>query len=316
MIVRIFCAVFLLLSISMSLHAQNSVKIHEGVEIGEITQWIGAKSDDDSKPLLLFLHGGPGFSSRAYSKKFVKHLKKDFIVAQWDQRGTGITAAWNPDVDSLTLELMYSDTKEVVDYLLKKFEKKKLYLVGFSWGGFLGLHFADEHPELLHAYVSVSSIIHGNGSDSLTLELIREKAKKSNNAEALEEISNIKVPVSSWEQLYFLRKWTTFFSGDKASNKQYPKTLFEEWSLKWMPIFLEASNVNYSETVPKIQCPVYFFLSKRDLVANYTVTQQYFNKLMANHKQVVWFDQSTHEIPSQEPEKFAQELIKVSQSLN
>lgn len=313
---QLFCAIFLLLFIKMSLYAQNSVKVHEGVKIGGITQWIGAKSGDDSKPLLLFLHGGPGFSSRAYSKKFINYLKKDFIVAQWDQRGTGITAAWNPEVDSLSLELMHSDTKEVVDYLLKKFGKKRLYLVGFSWGGFLGLHFADEHPELLHAYISVSSMIHGNRSDSLTLEIIREKAKETNNAEALEEMSNIKVPITSWEKLYLQRKWTAFFSGGEASNKHYPTTLFKEWSVKWMPIFLEASNVNYSETVTKIHCPIYFFLSKLDLVANYKLTQQYYDRLKADQKQVVWFDQSTHEIPSQEPKKFAQELIKISESLN
>jgi proline iminopeptidase len=55
-------------------HAQSKVKVHDGVEIGGIQQWIGAKSDDDSKPLLLFLHGGPGFSSRSYSKRFIKYL--------------------------------------------------------------------------------------------------------------------------------------------------------------------------------------------------------------------------------------------------
>ena len=111
---------FLLFLFSFNiLMAQNSVNTHEAIRIGGIKQWIGAKSNDDSKPLLLFLHGGPGFSSRAYSKKFIKYLKNDFIVAQWDQRGSGITAAWNSPDDSLNLDLMHSDTNEVIDYLLK-----------------------------------------------------------------------------------------------------------------------------------------------------------------------------------------------------
>jgi proline iminopeptidase len=308
--------IILLSLVSIHLSAQNKVKTHEGVEIGGIKQWIGAKSDDDSKPLLLFLHGGPGFSSRAYSKKFVKQLKKDFIVAQWDQRGTGITAAWGSSNDSLTIELMHSDTEEVVNYLLGKFNKKKLYLVGFSWGGFLGLHFAHKHPELLHAYISVSSMIHGDESERRTLELIREKAQQLNNTEALAEISKITIPFASWEELYFQRKWTAVLFDDKANIKQYPKSLFKEWSSKWMPVFLEASKVNYSQTVPEIHCPIYFFLSKNDLVANYSVTQQYFDDLAASRKQLIWFDQSTHEIPSQEPKKFSEELIKISRSLN
>lgn len=311
---RAIHAMFLLVFASGSLHAQNAVKTHEGVKIGGIRQWIGAQSGDASKPLLLFLHGGPGFSSRAYSKKFVEHLTRDFIVAQWDQRGTGITAAWGGATDSLTLPLMHRDTREVVNYLLKKFDKQKLYLVGFSWGGFLGLHFANEHPELLHAYVSVSAVIHGNESERVTLDLLRDHASKSNNAEALEELAKITVPFTSWEELYYQRKWTAFFSGRESDTRAYPKALFREWSQKWMPIFLEASRVNYAETVPALRCPVYFFLSNRDAVANHTVTQRYVDHLTAPEKQVVWFARSTHEIPSQEPKRFALELIKISRS--
>ncbi len=308
---KITATIILLLLFSIDLTAQNKVKTHEGVEIGGIRQWIGAKSDDDSKPILLFLHGGPGFSSRAYSKKFIRLLKKDFIVAQWDQRGTGITAAWNPTNDSLSLELMHSDTEEVIDYLLKKFKKKKLYLVGFSWGGYLGLSYANNHPEKLHAYISVSSMIHGDESERLTLEFIRKEAKSANNKEAIEELSQVKIPFESWEQLYFQRKWIAHFSGTKSTNRTYPKKLFEDWSYKWMPIFLAASATNYDETVKELKCPVYFFLAEKDLVANYEVSQQYFNNLMAKDKEIVWFTKSTHEIPSQEPKKFSQELIKL-----
>lgn len=209
---------FLLYAITLTIssYAQQAVKMHNPVEIGGITQWIGAKGEDDSKPLLLFLHGGPGFSSRAYSRKFVKLLKDDFIVAQWDQRETGITAAWGPFGDSLTLEMFHQDTEEVVQYLLEKFSKEKLYLVGFSWGGFLGLHFANQHPELLHAYISVSSLIHGVESEQQTLETLKEKANATNNTEALNELSQVQIPYRSWEELYFQRKWTSYFFGGRG----------------------------------------------------------------------------------------------------
>jgi len=219
---KILTTITLLLLIN-TVFAQNSVKTHEAVKIGGIKQWIGARTNDDSKPLLLFLHGGPGFSSRAYSKKFIKYLKNDFIVAQWDQRGSGITAAWNSTDDSLNLDLMHSDTNEVINYLLKKFKREKLYLVGFSWGGFLGLNYASKHPEKLHAYISVSSMIYGDKAERLTLDLIRKKAVLANNSECIEELSKINIPFSSWEHLYYQRKWTAHFSGVKASQKTYPK---------------------------------------------------------------------------------------------
>ena len=298
------------------LNAQNSVNTHEGVKIGGIKQWIGAVSDDDSNPVLLFLHGGPGFSSRAYSKKFIRRLRKNFIVVQWDQRGSGITAAWNTSDDTLSLSLMHSDTEEVVNYLLKKFKKDKLYLVGFSWGGFLGHHYANQHPEKLHAYIAVSSLINGDESERLTLESIHQQASEENNMEAISELSKVKIPFNSWEELYYQRKWTAYFSGGPTSKRTYPKKLFEEWASKWMPLFLEASSTDYTESIKTLRCPVYFFISKKDLVANHNISSQYFENLSAEHKTIVWFTESTHEIPSQEPKKFSEEVIKVASSIN
>ncbi len=212
----------------------------------------------------------------------------------------------------ISLELMHSDTKEVVDYLLRRFDRKKLYLVGFSWGGFLGLEYARNYPERLHAYISVSAMIYGDASDRLTLELLKAKANKNQNIQATEELNRIHIPFASWEELYYLKKWTAYYSDEKVSVKTYPKSLFEEWSDKWMPIFQEAASTNVFETVPALDCPIYFFNSKKDLSANYVIADNYFNELKADHKQFIWFFESTHEIPNQEPEKFAQELIEIA----
>jgi pimeloyl-ACP methyl ester carboxylesterase len=301
--------------VTIGSQAQESVKTHEGVQIGGIKQWIGVKGADDTKPLLLFLHGGPGFSSRNYAKKFIKYLQKDFIIAQWDQRETGITSHWGPYSDSLTVDIFHKDTEEVVSYLLKKFTKEKIFLVGFSWGGFLGLHFANEHPELLHAYISVSSMIHPDESEQLTLALLQEKATISGDIAATDEISKISIPFNSWEELYFQRKWTVHFLDKKKFNPNQKK-VFEQWSEKWWPIFIEASKVDYAETVPAIHCPIYFFISKNDFVANYLVAENYFNSLHANQKQIIWFEQSTHEIPTDEPKKFGEELINIVRQMD
>jgi len=292
------------------------VKTHEGVKVGGIKQWIGAKGEDATKPVLLFLHGGPGFSSRVYSKMFIKDLKKDFIIVQWDQRGSGFTAAWGSEDDPISIDLMHQDTKEVVHYVLQKFNKEKLYLVGFSWGGVLGLQFAHKHPELLHAYISVSAMIHGDASEEQTLQLIREKAKQTNNSQAIEELADVTIPFTSWETLYVQRKWTAYFSNAKSSKRYYPKALFKEWSAKWMSIFLEASRTDYSQIVQKIDCPIYFFLSKKDLVSNYKLAEKLVQDIEADQKEIVWFYNSTHEIPSDEPKKFSAAIIDIATSLS
>lgn len=302
------------LIITSTLQAQQAVKTKDAVRINGISQWIGVNGKDDSKPVLLFLHGGPGFSSRPYSRKFIKGLRKDFIVVQWDQRESGITAHWSPMQEPLTLDMFHQDTYEVVQYLLKRFDREKIYLVGFSWGAFLGLHFAHQHPELLHAYISVSGSPYNEESERLTLERLKEKAEASGNEEALAEISQIKIPFQDWETLYFQRKWTAYYSGVKTSNRTYPPSLFEEWSVKWLPLFVEASKVNYFENAAEIHCPIYFFHSNKDYASNYKVTERYFHALKAEHKHMVWFEESTHEIPNQEPQKFSEELINIAKA--
>lgn len=306
--------VIIALVVSSFCLAQKKVKTHEGVRIGGIKQWIGANSKNDQLPLLLFIHGGPGFSSRSYSKSFVKELRRHYIVAQWDQRGAGITEAWSPDAE-ISLDILMKDTEEVVTYLLKKFKKDKLLLVGFSWGNILGLNYATKHPENLHAYISVSGLTNGAVSEEGNLLWLKEQIAKNPNGMANQEVDKIQLPFNSWTDLYYMRKWSAYYSGVKNTERTFPKELFQDWADQWMPIFLKAEEINHSSTITELKCPYFSFLSRLDHVANYEVGESFFNGLKTPDKQLIWFDKSTHEIPTDEPKKFSSELIKIKDFL-
>lgn len=79
-----------------------------------------------------------------------------------------------------------------------------------------------------------------------------------------------------------------------------------------MNLWSAAVKVNHFETIPEIHCPIYFFLSKNDYVANHIVAENYFNHLQAEHKKIVWFNEATHEIPNQQPKKFSSELTAIA----
>ncbi len=297
-------------SLSLTLWGQTKVKLHVGVPINGIKQWIGATGADDSKPLLLFIHGGPGFSSRSYAKYFSKYLKQDFIVAQWDQRETGITAHWSPYTDTLTLELFHHDTRAVVEYLLQHFDRKKLYLVGFSWGNFLGMHFAQEHPEMLHAYVSVSGMLHNARSEVLTLQATRAKARGLQHQEALDDLAEVSFPYQDWQALYRQRKWSAVLLGN-GKLRNYPPALFEDWSAKWFNLFLAASRVDYVATIPELACPVYLLASAGDFVAHHQLTQEFYDQVEAPQKQLVWFPGQEHELPGRLGKAFGKTLLQL-----
>ena len=89
---------FLLILLLMSFVCQsqkfeniNILKIDttEIVQIGGIKQFISIKGNNKENPILLFLHGGPGTSLVESSEKFTEKLKNEFVVINWDQRGTG-----------------------------------------------------------------------------------------------------------------------------------------------------------------------------------------------------------------------------------
>ncbi len=303
-------AVFLLV---VSTYAQNSVKTHEGVMIGGIKQWIGARGDDSSKPLLLFLHGGPGFSSRSYSKKFVKELKKDFIVTQWDQRETGITKHWGPYADSLTLDLFYQDTEEVVDYVIDRFNKQKIYLAGYSWGGLLGMNYANNHSEKLHAYIHVNGMISGDENVERIQKLLLDKSEDLNEVDRA-ELTQIQVPLTSWQDYYLQRKWTAKLLTEN-NNESYSKSLWTEWASKWWGLSSKAFSIDLFEEVKSIDCPIYFFVGRRDYVAYFEVIEEFYQGLDADKKELIWFE-AGHELPSQDYKNFAAELVRISQELN
>ena len=54
---------------SRAARAGRGIDLVEPVTLGGITQWISLRSDDESSPLILFLHGGPGTAQISFSRK-------------------------------------------------------------------------------------------------------------------------------------------------------------------------------------------------------------------------------------------------------
>ncbi len=283
---------FLLLNHHRSF-CQKPIDTSAIITVGGMKQYIQIKGQDGSKPILLFLHGGPGSSLLHKADQVTGKLQQYFLVVHWDQRETGETLRLNKSAEPLTLSLFYNDTHDLIDSLLKKFQRPKLYLAGYSWGSGLGFYIAGKYPELLYAYIAISPVIDQWRSDRLSLAMLKETMGKK----ARKELSLVKIPFENWEQLYVHRKWLLKHEGQKFVSLALPKRFVQAWAVTWFDVWSRACDINLFESLPTIHCPVYFFAGKKDFHTHYSITQKYFNKVSAPKKDLFLFDGVGHGLP-------------------
>jgi pimeloyl-ACP methyl ester carboxylesterase len=284
---------------SFNCWSQAPINKEESIPIGGILQFIQIKGKDDSLPLLLFLHGGPGRSVISYAEKFTSKLQEHFVVVQWDQRQTGKTMELNSSPVPLTLEVFDNDTHELIETLLKRFHRQKLYLVAHSWGTALGFYIAGNYPDLLYAYIPIGSMVNQLESERIVLGMMKDRAVRSSNQYALQELATVRIPFENGEQLYFHRKWLADLNG---IHKKISKSEVTDWSSTWLNIFNDASKLDLNKSLPSIECPIYFFAGRKDYQTNSSITEAYYNRLKAPVKKLFWFEKSGHSIPSSAPD--------------
>jgi len=291
-------------------NAQTPIDTILHLNVGGIRQVVSLKSEDRSLPLLLYLHGGPGNAVAGYADRFTTELQKHFVIAHWDQRNSGRTLQLTIDTTQLHAHRLRDDAYIVVDELLRKFNHEKLYVAGHSWGTYLGFQLAKNHPEKLYAYFAVCPMIDQLESEQIALDLMLERARQSNNKKALTELSEVKIPFTNGEQLYLHRKWLQDYMGSKAKISRQQVV---DWAEMWLNVFNEASEELLSSSMPVLNCPVYFLLGRKDVQTNSKVAEKYYQMLTAPKKGVYWFERSGHSLPTTEPEKFQQVMIRLKE---
>ncbi len=96
-------------------------------------------------------------------------LEDHFTVAWWEQRGTGLSYH-DIQPEGMTAEQFVADTIEVTRYLLNRFGQEKIYLMGHSWGSYIGVQAAAQASELYYAYIGMGQVSYQIQSEQLAYE--------------------------------------------------------------------------------------------------------------------------------------------------
>ena len=101
---------------------------------------------DASKPVIIFLHGGPGQDYRSLLRLAEPHggysLTDDYFLVFWDQRGAGLSK--REGKGTLTQDVYDNDLNTLVD---RYASGRRVFLIGASWGGMYATSYINRHPE-------------------------------------------------------------------------------------------------------------------------------------------------------------------------
>ena len=160
------------------------------VNINGVEQGMFIKSKNINSPVLLFVHGGPGMPEYWLTQRYPTGLENHFTVVWWEQRGAGLSYSTDIPPETMTADQFISDTLEVTNYLRERFGKEKIYLMGHSWGSYIGIQAAAREPELYYAYIGMGQISYQIQSEQLAYEYALEQYKKSGNMNMVQRLES------------------------------------------------------------------------------------------------------------------------------
>lgn len=312
------------------------------IPVNGVNQWLLIRGVDRRKPVLLFLHGGPGAAHIGVMRNYQKELEKHFVVVQWDQRGAGLSGYEPTPDETYTKEQFVADGLEVTRYVRERFQQDKIFLVGHSWGSGLGYMMAIRHPEYFRAFAGLGQMSR-DGEKMAYAETLR-LARETKNQEAIRELELLGPPPyknvpkvkgvlhaaepghEAFAGMQVRFKWSNILGGDaKYINitALFIRELLLSSEYTWADAFAwlkhKAHSVNlmyetcnqdidlYQEGTD-LKIPVFFLLGKWDLLTVPGGAVALMETITAPQKEIIWFD-TGHEIHWEKPKEYQKALI-------
>lgn len=301
-----------------------SEKIH--VNINGVEQGMFVRSANAEHPVLLFVHGGPAMPTYFLDQRYPTGLEQDFTVVWWEQRGAGISYSSDIPRETMTVQQIVDDTVAVADYLRGRFGKDKIYLMGHSWGSFIGIQAAAKAPDRFHAYIGVGQITNQLESERLAYEYMLKECELQRNPKMGKKLKaapfKMTVPLpkpymaTRDTAMHGLGVGTTRDMRSVISGIFIPTWLDREYTLgeklniwrgKWSAnsakLWDQALATDVRIKIPKLEIPAYFLHGRHDYTTSYALAKAYAKQLKAPLKGFYTYENSAHSPIFEEAEK-------------
>jgi pimeloyl-ACP methyl ester carboxylesterase len=312
----------------------------EVLEIGGVQQHILLEGADQTNPVCVFIHGGPGspFPFGVSSRTQYSDITESCTAVFYDQRGSGKSYNKTIDLKTMNINQFISDANEVVDFARTTFKQEKVYLVGTSFGSIIGTNLVHRYPEKIHAYISFGQVTNSIEGQKLAFKWLFDEANNNEDKKTLKLLNEIgEAPYYGEEEGKLgdlLNKYPGYIYSDDKTEKPSVIGLIKgafispDYSLadiykalisgptfsmfKSKDLQNEIINTNLFETVPDIKTAVYFFQGKHDKATNYELAREYFDSLKSpEEKKFITLENSAHYPNTSDFEIFKKGLIQI-----
>ncbi|MGL5722067.1 MAG: alpha/beta fold hydrolase [Brevinema sp.] len=314
------------------------------VEINGTKQWLLIRGQKKDAPIILFVHGGAGDAQIGVFRQYQRELEKNYIVVQWDQRGSGLSGVPFPDRATLHLGQFVDDGISVVAYLKERFRKEKIYLVGHAGGTGIAWFMARDYPEHFYAYAAFNQIAPANHQTFQYIAVLAE-AERRQHTKAVAELQELGSPPwkfmpdnpdknatdPSYASMLKVLKWAKVFQ--ESTHHHHIDHIFArdlifstEYTLKdvisWAETKHRAMNIIYPwvnanlrliDKGVSFEIPFYMFLAEKDLITPPAPADLLFENIQApnNDKKIVIYPNTSHYIFWERTKEYQAALLRV-----
>lgn len=312
-------------ALALSIDPKTGVEETMFVSLGGVEQWIQIRGDDRRNPVLLFVHGGPGSPVSPVSS-VLRTWEKYFTVVMWDQRDAGKTFVRNGAVREMSLPRVTQDGIELTQFLCRHLGKRKIIVLGHSWGTMVGLGMVVRRPDLFSAYVGTGQVVSIAEKEPVIYARTMARLRAAHDEDGIRTLNASGAPPYRSE-LQMRVERTMSERTDIPSERDILRNMipvalvapgWSLWDIYWS---LQASDHAEDATfdadasydarkfATEIRLPFFIITGALDHVTPTDLAKPYFDVVHAPEKQFVVLKGVGHSAVLTEPDVFLHELV-------
>jgi pimeloyl-ACP methyl ester carboxylesterase len=314
-------------ALALAITSPNGIDEQRYVRINGIDQYITLRGENRANPVLLLLAGGPGNTLIPLSAVF-RPWEKYFTIVQWDQRGAGRTFEANGagGQGRLTIAQMVDDGVKLSDFLRIYLHKRRIILLGDSWGTTLGVRMAKARPEYFAAYVGTGQVAGKEDKEEFLYAALMKKVLAAHDDASLARLKSIGAPpYKSQADLMVERDVSEGYDTEAERtlrSKMTPVVLFapdvtlrDIYTMELYGNF--ASDAMYKELItydanklgPDFAVPMFVINGELDAITPAILAERWFSTIRAPKKAIVILKGGGHSALLTMPDAFLHELV-------